>query len=92
MEKKSSLSSMIEKAQNSETFLAQKISVQFARNVEILMLEKGLKQKDLAERMKVPSACVSKILSGDINMTLATMSKVANALECDFYDFFKNRF
>lgn len=82
MERKSNLTAMIKKAQNSDTFLAQKLSIQFARNVEDMMLKKGLKQKDLAKKMNVSTAYVSKVLNGNINMTLSTMSKIAKALDC----------
>lgn len=82
MEGKSILTAMIKKAQDSDTFLAQKLSIQFARNVEDMMLKKGLKQKDLAKKMNVSTAYVSKVLNGNINMTLSTMSKIAKALDC----------
>ncbi len=83
MKQKSILDVIIKKAQNSDTFLAQKLSIQFARNVEDMMSKKGLKQKDLAEKMGVSAAYVSKVLNGNINMTLSTMSKIAKALNCN---------
>lgn len=83
MKPKSSLEIIIKKTQNSDTFLAQKLSIQFARNVEDMMSKKGLKQKDLAEKMGVSAAYVSKVLNGNINMTLSTMSKIAKALNCN---------
>ena len=82
MEKKSILTTIIKNAQNSDTFLAQKLSIQFARNVEDMMLKKKLKQKDLAEKMNVSTAYISKVLNGNVNMTLATMSKIAKSLDC----------
>lgn len=83
MKRKSSLAEIIKKAKESDTFLAQKLSVQFARNVEDMMSKKELKQKDLAEKMNVSTAYISKVLNGNINMTLATMSKIAKALDCN---------
>ncbi len=46
------------------------------------MLEKGLNKKQLAERMGVSSAYITKIFSGE-NISLKTVAKILSALEID---------
>jgi transcriptional regulator with XRE-family HTH domain len=47
-----------------------------------LMLEKGLNKKQLAERMGVSPAYITKIFSGE-NISLRTIAKVLSALEVE---------
>lgn len=48
--------------------------------IETLMECQGLSKKELAERLGVSKASVSRILSGNRNMTLDTLVKVSFAL------------
>lgn len=50
--------------------------------IESLMELHNLSKKQLAERLGVSKATVSRILSGNRNMTLETLTKVAYALGC----------
>ena len=52
-----------------------------ALNVLEVLKAKGWSQKDLAEKMKVSSQQVNKILKGQQNLTLETISKLETALE-----------
>ncbi len=47
-----------------------------------LMLEKGLNKKQLAEKMGVSPAYITKIFSGE-NISLKTVAKILSALEVD---------
>jgi len=56
-------------------------SLEIAHYIFMLMELKGLKQKDLAEKMGKSEAEVSKILSGMHNLTLRSISKLEAALD-----------
>ena len=46
------------------------------------LYEKNIKQLDVAEKLGVTQASISKTLKGD-NITLEQMSKLADAVDCD---------
>ena len=50
--------------------------------IENLMELQGLSRKQLAERLGVSKSTISRILDGNRNMTLETLTKVAYALGC----------
>ncbi len=56
------------------------LSVKLAMRIRNLMDETGIKPKQLAQRMNVTPAQVSKILSGQENLGLKTIAKVEAAL------------
>lgn len=56
-------------------------SSKVAINVLEALKQKGLSQKDLAKKMKVSAQQVNKILKGQQNLTLETISKLESALE-----------
>ena len=58
-------------------------SLEIAEHIMHLMEQKGMKQKDLADRMGKSEAEISKILGGMQNLTLRTISKLEAALEAD---------
>jgi len=56
-------------------------SAAIALKVLRTLRERGLSQKDLAERLSISAQKVSKILKGNENLTLETITKLENALE-----------
>ncbi len=56
-------------------------SAMVAVNVLEALKQKGLSQKDLAKKMNVSTQQVNKILKGQQNLTLETISKLERALE-----------
>lgn len=56
-------------------------SSKVAINVLEALKEKGLSQKDLAQKMNVSAQQVNKILRGQQNLTLETISKLETTLE-----------
>ena len=57
----------------------------FLRRVIIQMKRLGLNQTQLAKRMKVSRPYVTKLLSGDVNITFGTAMRLAQALQMDFF-------
>jgi len=56
----------------------------FLRTVLMRMKELGLNQTMLAERMNASRPYVTKVLNGDVSVTLRTASRFAKALQMDF--------
>lgn len=73
----------LKKAQSTHIPLMNKLSIQFAKNIEALRKQKGLKKKELAEKVGVSQAYITKVMQGEANYTLETMAKFAHALEAD---------
>lgn len=48
--------------------------------------EKGISQRELADRMGVKPSTLSRWERKDANLTLATLRKTAGALKCDIHD------
>lgn len=62
--------------------MAAKMVLDFEVAVYLEMKRQGLRQKDLAEKMGVTAATLSKTLSETSNMTFKTAARIANALGC----------
>lgn len=51
----------------------------------------GMNQTDLAKRMRVSRPYITKLMSGDVNITFATAIKLAKALQVDFMPELRDR-
>jgi len=60
----------------------------FLRAVLTRMKELGLNQSALAKRMDASRPYVTKVLNGDVSVTLRTASRFAKALQMDFVPLF----
>lgn len=61
----------------------EKAKTCFAIKVEKLMEYRGVKQKDLAQKLEQSPASISKVLRGDANLTIETMVKLVRALDAE---------
>jgi len=61
-------------------------SSEIAVNVLEALRNKNLSQKDLAEKLEISAQQVSKIVKGQQNLTLETISKLETALEISLMD------
>jgi len=61
-----------------------KTSSDFIRGILDFMQSHDVTQSDLARRLKVSRPYVSKVLSGDVNISFTTAAKFAKALDIDF--------
>jgi len=59
------------------------LQVMIANRIYDLLEQKGLSQKDLAQRLGKSEAEVSRWLCGTHNLTMATLAKIAVALDDD---------
>ena len=61
-----------------------------ALNIKVGRTKKRLTQEKLAELICVHEKYIGRIEAGKQNITIKTLNKIANALEIDLADFFKN--
>ncbi len=57
----------------------------FLRWIIWRMKELGVNNTELAKRMKVSRPYITKLLSGDVNITFGTALRLAKALKMDFF-------
>lgn len=64
-------------------YQAERLSILVTEEIARLMKRAGINKTELAARMNVSKARVSRLLSGAPNMTLATLAAIALALESE---------
>lgn len=60
------------------------------RNVIFQRAERGLSQSELAARASIARQTISKVESGDGNVTIAVLEKIAQVLGCTVKDLFEH--
>ena len=71
-------------AEKSPAYWAEQARLEFTEKVIARMTELGLTRSALATRLQVQPGFVTRLLGGQNNFELATMTKIARALGCDF--------
>lgn len=66
--------------EHDEEYLAIDFAELFDREIQRAMKAQGVNRKELAERIKVSPARITKLLSGEGNLTVRSMVQVALAL------------
>lgn len=61
-------------------------STKIALNVLEILRQKNMSKQELARRMQVSAQYISKIVKGQENLTLETISKLESALEVDMIE------
>lgn len=77
-----SLKDWLEEYKYDEEAIYHGLMLDLSYYLKQLMLDKGLNKKQLAERMGVSPAYITKIFSGQ-NISLKTVAKILSALEVD---------
>ena len=72
---------MLEEAETSVDYWAGIPVIQFTEDLCRLMREKNVSRAELARRIGSSRAYITRLLGGDANFTLATMVKLAMALD-----------
>ncbi len=72
-----------DKLRNDPIYVAENMALKVSTQVNAVLLTEGLTKKLFAERLGVSQPYVSQILSGQTNMTILTLAKVACALGLD---------
>jgi len=71
-------------ARKTHEYRAEGASIEFTNAMVTRMREAGVSRSELARKINVHPAYISKLLRGLTNFTLDTMVKIANALNCEF--------
>lgn len=73
--------------ENAEWRMANKAWLRYSQRIAMMMLDKmeelGLTQKALAERMGCSQQYVSRVLKGNENLSIETISKIESALQLE---------
>jgi len=69
-----------ENLKDSPGFMAESNKIDFAYEIEKAISAKGISQSKFAEIVGVSPAYISKVLRGDANLTIETMTKLADAI------------
>ena len=64
-------------------FRTENVIIEFTEKVAAAMQERGMSRVELAQRLGVSKAFVTKLLNGNPNLTIRTMVSLAAALECE---------
>ena len=75
-----SFAALFQAAEKTEEYWTQRAIVQFTEELARLMEEKGVSRAELAAAAGVSQPYITKVLKGNVNFTLATMTKLAMAV------------
>lgn len=77
-----SFASLFAKLETSPTYQAEKLAVAFLAELNVQMHSKQVSNAELARRMDVSPAYITKIFRGPSNLSIETLAKLAVALDC----------
>jgi len=78
-----SFQQMLERSKKRDAFWVESAILEFTEEMAARMDQLGVSKSQLAERLKVNPAFVTKLLKGNNNFTIQTMVKVSRALDAD---------
>ncbi|MDL1965776.1 MAG: helix-turn-helix transcriptional regulator [Candidatus Desulfofervidus auxilii] len=85
MKKIKKIKSFLKEIKKTDSYIAEQTKLDFVIQIYKLMKEFNITQKELARKLNVSEAYVSKILRGDINFTIETMVKLTRALNSNLH-------
>jgi transcriptional regulator with XRE-family HTH domain len=71
---------LLARAEASPEYWSEAAAHELIREVEARMARQGISRAELARRLGSSKAYVTKVLGGNVNFTLATMARLAEAL------------
>ena len=83
---------LYQEAQKDHSYWTAKVTHSFSISLNNMMVEKNITKTDLAKKIGVSKAYITKVLRGEANYTVETMVKFSMALGCVIEDIrFLNR-
>jgi len=82
---KKSFSALFEAAERHDEYWTERAIIEFTEALARWMEEKGVSQAELAAAVGVSQPYISKVLRGNVNFTLATVTKLAHALGAEVH-------
>ncbi len=76
-------SNLFERAKRRDRYWIETAILEFTEEITARMDSLGVKKTELADRLKVQPAFITKLLSGANNFTIETMVKTSRALDAD---------
>lgn len=73
----------LDKFKDDVEFLTEKVILDFTEQVVACMEKRGINRAELAKRLGVSKAFITKLLNGNPNLTIKTMVSLAKTLDCD---------
>jgi transcriptional regulator with XRE-family HTH domain len=80
MEYKMDINSLTEWFNSIEVDQAEAIKLDFAISIDRALKDSNLTRKAFAEKLQTSPAWVTKVLRGDVNLTIESMEKLCNAI------------
>ena len=77
---------LYQEAQKDPAYWAAKVTHSFAISLNNMMVKKNITKTDLAKKIGVSKAYITKVLRGEVNFTVETMVKFSMALGCVIED------
>jgi transcriptional regulator with XRE-family HTH domain len=71
---------LLREIENSDEYWAESIIADFTKEICRIMAEEEISRSELAEKLGSSPAYITKVLRGNVNFTLTTMTKLARAL------------
>lgn len=78
-------SALFEAAERHDEYWTERAIIEFTEALSRWMEEQGISQAELAAAVGVSQPYISKVLKGNVNFTLATMTKLAHALGAEVH-------
>ncbi|MEO0075794.1 MAG: helix-turn-helix transcriptional regulator [candidate division WOR-3 bacterium] len=72
----------LEKFKDDVEFITEEVIIEFTEKIVDRMEKLNLSRTELAKKLGVSKAFITKILNGNPNLTVKTMVSIAKALEC----------
>lgn len=72
---------LIEKAEHSPLYWAEAVWLQFTEDLHSLMQSKNITRAELARRLGVSPAYITKVFRGTVNLTLESMCRLTLAVD-----------
>lgn len=76
---------LLKAAQEKLDYWSEIAILEFTEDLARLIAERGFTQAEFAKRLGTSAAYVSRVLNGNVNFTLASMTKIARALGCSVH-------
>ena len=73
---------LYKEAQKDPAYWTAKVTHSFAISLNNMMVEKNITKTELAKKIGVSKAYITKVLRGEANFTVETMVKFSMALDC----------
>lgn len=76
---------LIDNRKKTTSYKVERIKLSIALAINRLILSSGISKKDLAEKIEVSPAYISKALKGDVNFTIETLVKLTDGLDSNIH-------